>query len=59
MANTVELTLAEAATAEDYVALHYTPPSDTAAARTRDLAGNAAAGWVRFQGGNQRHGGGH
>ena len=47
--NTVELTLAEAATAEDYVALHYTPPSDTAAARTRDLAGNAAAGWVRFR----------
>ncbi len=47
--NTVELTLAEAATAEDYVALHYTPPSDTAAARTRDLASNAAAGWVRFR----------
>ena len=47
--NTVELTLAEAATAEDYVALHYTAPSDTAAARTRDLAGNAAAGWVRFR----------
>ena len=44
--NTVVLTLTEAAAAGDYVVLSYTPPSDAAASRTRDLAGNAAAGFV-------------
>ena len=43
--DTVVLTLAKAATAEDYVVVSYTPPSDAAAARTRDLAGNPAAGF--------------
>ena len=35
----------EAATSEDVVVVSYTPPSDAATARTRDLAGNAAAGF--------------
>ena len=43
--DTVVLTLAKAATAEDYVVVSYTPPSDAAAARTRDQAGNPAAGF--------------
>ena len=42
---TVVLTLVSAATSEDVVVVSYTPPSDAAAARTRDLAGNAAAGF--------------
>ena len=40
------LTLAIPADAGDGVVVSYTPPSDAAAARTRDLAGNAAAGFV-------------
>ena len=44
--NTVVLTLTEAAAAGDYVVLSYTPSSDAAASRTRDLSGNAAAGFV-------------
>ena len=43
--DTVVLTLVSAATSEDVVVVSYTPPSDAAAARTRDLAGNAAAGF--------------
>ena len=43
--NTVVLTLVSAATSEDVVVVSYTPPSDAATARTRDLAGNAAAGF--------------
>ena len=42
--DTVVLTLVSAATSEDVVVVSYTPPSDAATARTRDLAGNAAAG---------------
>ena len=42
---TVVLTLVSAATSEDVVVVSYTPPSDAATARTRDLAGNAAAGF--------------
>ena len=41
----VVLTLVSAATSEDVVVVSYTPPSDAATARTRDLAGNAAAGF--------------
>ena len=41
----VVLTLVSAATSEDVVVVSYTPPSDAAATRTRDLAGNAAAGF--------------
>ena len=41
--DTVVLTLVSAATSEDVVVVSYTPPSDAATARTRDLAGNAAA----------------
>ena len=44
--DTVVLTLAIPADAGDGVVVSYTPPSDAAAARTRDLAGNAAAGFV-------------
>ena len=43
--NTVVLILVSAATAEDVVVVSYTPPSDAGAARTKDLAGNAAAGF--------------
>ena len=43
--DTVVLTLVSAATSEDVVVVSYTPPSDAAAARIRDLAGNAAAGF--------------
>ena len=43
--DTVVLTLVSAATSEDVVVVSYTPPSDAATARTRDLAGNAAAGF--------------
>ena len=43
--DTVVLTLVSAATSEDIVVVNYTPPSDTATARTKDLAGNAAAGF--------------
>ena len=43
--DTVVLTLVSAATSEDVVVVSYTPPSDDATARTRDLAGNAAAGF--------------
>ena len=43
--DTVVLTLVSAATSEDVVVVSYTPPSDAAAARTRDLVGNAAAGF--------------
>ena len=41
----VVLTLVSAATSEDVVVVSYTSPSDAATARTRDLAGNAAAGF--------------
>ena len=44
--DTVVLTLAIPADAGDGVVVSYTPPPDAAAARTRDLAGNAAAGYV-------------
>ena len=43
--DTVVLTLVSAATSEDVVVVSYTPPSDAATSRTRDLAGNAAAGF--------------
>ncbi len=43
--DTVVLTLVSAATSEDVVVVSYTPRSDAATARTRDLAGNAAAGF--------------
>ena len=43
--DTVVLTLVSAATSEDVVVVSYTPPSHAATARTRDLAGNAAAGF--------------
>ena len=43
--DTVVLTLVSAATSEDVVVVSYTPPSEAATARTRDLAGNAAAGF--------------
>ena len=43
--STVVLTLVSAATSEDVVVVSYTPPSDAAAARIRDLAGNAADGF--------------
>ncbi len=43
--DTVVLTLVSAATSEDVVVVSYTPPSDAGTARTRDLAGNAAAGF--------------
>ena len=43
--DTVVLTLVSAATSEDVVVVSYTPPSDAATARTRDSAGNAAAGF--------------
>ena len=43
--SSVALTLAEAVTANDTVALCYTPPSDDAAPRIRDVAGNAAVGF--------------
>ena len=43
--DTVVLTLVSAATSEDVVVVSYTPPSDAATAQTRDLAGNAAAGF--------------
>ena len=45
----VVLTLVSAATSEDVVVVSYTPPSDAATARTRDLAGNAAAGFSATQ----------
>ena len=41
--DTVVLTLVSAATSEGVVVVSYTPPSDAGTARTRDLAGNAAA----------------
>ena len=44
--DTVVLTLVSAATSEDVVVVSYTPPSGAATARTRDLAGNAAAGFI-------------
>ena len=44
--DTVVLTLVSAATSEDVVVVSYKPPSDAATARTRDLAGNAAAGFI-------------
>ena len=43
--DTVVLTLVSAAASEDVVVVSYTPPSDAATAQTRDLAGNAAAGF--------------
>ena len=43
--DTVVLTLVSAATSEDVVVVSYTPPSDASTTRTRDLAGNAAAGF--------------
>ena len=47
--DTVVLTLATAATAEDYVVISYTPPSDVSTVRIRDLAGNVAAGFSATQ----------
>ena len=45
----VVLILAKAVTAEEYVVLSYTPPSDATAPRTRDVAGNAAPGFRPVQ----------
>ena len=50
--DTVVLTLVSAATSEDVVVVSYTPPSEAATARTRDLAGNAAAGFNPTEGFN-------
>ena len=47
--DTVVLTLGTAATADDYVVISYTPPSDASAARSRDLAGHATAGFSATQ----------
>ena len=47
--DTVVLTLASAVKSGDYVVVSYTPPSDDAAPRTRDVAGNAAAGFGAVQ----------
>ena len=47
--STVTLTLETAVVATDYVVLAYTPPADAEAARIRDLAGNAAAGFPGTQ----------
>ena len=44
--STLTLTLASAATAEDTVTVSYDAPTDTAAARIRDLAGNAASSFT-------------
>ena len=52
--DTVVLTLVSAATSEDVVVVSYTPSTDAATARTRDLAGNAATGF-QFHRGLQRH----
>ena len=41
--DTVILTLASPATADDYVVVSYNPPSDEASPRVQDVAGNAAA----------------
>ena len=41
--DTVVLTLASPATAEDYVVISYNPPSDEASPRLQDAAGNPAA----------------
>ena len=41
--DTVMLTLASPATADDYVVVSYTPPSDEASPRVQDAAGNPAA----------------
>ena len=41
--DTVMLTLASPATADDYVVVSYNPPSDEASPRVQDVAGNAAA----------------
>ena len=45
----VELTLATAVVAGDRVVLRYSPPTDEAASRIRDVAGNAAPGIVAIQ----------
>ena len=50
--DTVVLTLVSAATSEDVVVVSYTPPSEAATARTRDLAGNVAAGFNPTEGFN-------
>ena len=41
--DTVILTLASPATADDYVVVSYNPPSDEASPRVQDVAGNAAS----------------
>ena len=43
--DSVMLTLASAVTADDYVVISYTAPSDVESPRIRDIAGNAAAGF--------------
>ena len=45
----VVLTVAEAVTANNYAYLSYTPPSDDAAPRIRDAAGNAAGGFMPME----------
>ena len=47
--DTVMLTLASPATADDYVVVSYNPPSDEASPRVQDVAGNAAAAIRRTQ----------
>ena len=47
--DTVMLTLASPATADDYVVVSYNPPSDEASLRVQDVAGNAAAAIKRTQ----------
>ena len=47
--DTVVLTLASPATADDYVVVSYNPPSDEASPRVQDVAGNAAAAIRRTQ----------
>ena len=47
--DTVMLTLASPATADDYVVVSYNPPSDEASPRVQDVAGNAAAAIKRTQ----------
>ena len=53
--DTVVLTLVSAATSEDVVVVSYTPPTDAATARTRDLAGNAATGFNSTEVFNDTH----
>ena len=53
--DTVVLTLVSAATSEDVVVVSYTPSTDAATARIRDLAGNAATGFNSTEVFNDTH----